>query len=59
MSLTSAVAARYHEVLEGHLAALRAVAERTRSSYSRWVAGTDLAAFITGDLAAHGLVRRR
>ncbi|MEO6025556.1 MAG: DUF58 domain-containing protein [Candidatus Binatia bacterium] len=59
MTLTTSVAARYHEVLEQHLAALRAVAERTRCSYSRYVAGTDLAAFITGDLAAHGLVRRR
>ncbi len=59
MTLTTTVAARYREVLEQHLAALRAVAERTRCSYSRYVAGTDLAAFIAGDLAAHGLVRRR
>jgi hypothetical protein len=59
MSLTAAVVARYREVLERHLDALRAVAERTRCSYSRWTAGSDLAAFITGDLAAHGLVRRR
>jgi len=59
MTLTTAVAARYREVLEQHLAALRAVAERTRCSYSRYVAGSDLAAFVAGDLAAHGMVRRR
>jgi len=59
MILTAAVAARYREVLERHLAALRAVAERTRCSYNRLVAGSDLAAFVTGDLARSGLVRRR
>jgi hypothetical protein len=59
MVLDAAVAARYREVLDRHLAALRAVAERTRCSYSRFVAGTDLAAFVTGELAATGLVRRR
>jgi uncharacterized protein (DUF58 family) len=59
MILTATVAARYREVLEHHLAALRAVAERTRCSYTRLVAGSDLAAFVTGDLARSGLVRRR
>jgi uncharacterized protein (DUF58 family) len=59
MILTAAVAARYREVLERHLAALRAVAERTHCAYSRFVAGSDLAAFVTGDLARTGLVRRR
>lgn len=59
MVVTTAVAAQYREVLERHLAALRAVAERTRCSYARFVAGSDLAAFVTGDLARNGLVRRR
>ena len=59
MVLTAAVAARYREVLERHLAALRAVAERSRCSYTRFVAGSDLAAFVSGDLARSGLVRRR
>lgn len=57
--LDAAVAERYREVLDGHLAALRAVAERTRSAYARYVAGTDLATFVTGELGATGLVRRR
>jgi uncharacterized protein (DUF58 family) len=59
MVVTAAVAARYHEVLEAHLAALRAVAERTRCTYARYLAGSDLAAFVAGDLARTGLVRRR
>ncbi len=59
MVLTTAVAARYREVLEAHLVALRAVAERTRCTYARYVAGSDLAAFVTGELTRTGLVRRR
>ncbi|MCC6765840.1 MAG: DUF58 domain-containing protein [Deltaproteobacteria bacterium] len=59
MVLTSAVAGRYREVLEAHLAALREVAARTRCTYARWTAGTDLATFVTVDLAQTGLVRRR
>jgi uncharacterized protein (DUF58 family) len=59
MVLTSAVAARYREVLDAHLAALRDVAERTRCTYVRWTAGTDLDAFVTVELARAGLVRRR
>jgi uncharacterized protein (DUF58 family) len=59
MILTAAVAERYREVLERHLAALRAVAERTRCNYSRYVTGDDLATFVTGELARTGLVRRR
>jgi uncharacterized protein (DUF58 family) len=59
MVLTTATLARYREVLERHLAALRAVAERTRASYARLVAGEDLFAFVTGELARQGLVRRR
>lgn len=59
MVLTAAVADRYREVLERHLAALRMVAERTRCAYAMHVAGTDLATFVTGQLARTGLVRRR
>ncbi|MCC6848109.1 MAG: DUF58 domain-containing protein [Deltaproteobacteria bacterium] len=59
MVLTSAVAARYREVLDAHLAALREVAARLRCTYARWTAGTDLAAFVTIELARTGLVRRR
>ena len=59
MVLTAAVAERYREVLERHLAALRMVAERTRCAYALHVAGTDLATFVTGQLARTGLVRRR
>lgn len=57
--LTAAVAERYREVLATHLAALRAVAERCRCPYARYVAGTDVAAFVSGALADTGLVRRR
>ena len=59
MVLTASVVTRYQEVLEEHLAALRAVAERTRCTYARHLAGDDLAAFVTGELARTGLVRRR
>ncbi len=59
MVLTAVVAERYREVLEGHLTALRTVAERTRCAYARYVAGSDLTAFITGELVRTGLVRRR
>jgi hypothetical protein len=59
MVLTAAVAARYRDVLARHLAALAAVAERCRCTYARFVAGTDLAAFVAGELAGRGLVRRR
>jgi len=59
MVLTATVAERYREVLERHLAALRLVAERTRCAYALHVAGTDLATFVTGQLARTGLVRRR
>jgi uncharacterized protein (DUF58 family) len=36
-----------------------AIAERCRCRYARYVAGTDLAAFVSGALAETGLVRRR
>jgi len=57
--MTAAVAAGYQEVLAAHVAALRAVADRTRCSYTRLVAGSNLVAFVTDDLARAGLVRRR
>lgn len=57
--MTAAVAARYHDLLTAHLTALRGVADRTRCSYTRLVAGSDLVAFVTDDLARTGLVRRR
>ena len=57
--MTATVAARYQEVLAAHVAALRAVAARTRCSYTRLIAGSDLATFVTDDLARAGLVRRR
>jgi hypothetical protein len=59
MILTAAVAERYREVLDRHLAALRTVAERCRCRYARYVARTDLGAFVSGALAETGLVRRR
>jgi len=59
MAMTPEVEARYQAVLAAHLAALAAVAERTRASYTRVVAGSDVAAFVVGDLARQDLVRRR
>lgn len=57
--LTATIAERYREVLALHLAAVEAVAERCRCRYARYVAGTDLAQFVSGTLAEVGLVRRR
>ena len=57
--LTATIAERYREVLALHLDALAAVAERCRCRYARYVAGTDLAQFVSGTLAEIGLVRRR
>jgi len=45
--------------VEAHLAALRALADRTRSLYARLVAGSSVGDFVTGELARRGLVRRR
>jgi len=59
MVLTAGVAARYRDVLDAHLAALAAVAERTRCTYARHRAGADLAHFVTTELGRTGLVRRR
>jgi hypothetical protein len=57
--LTRAAIAEYRAVVAAHLAALRALADRTRSLYARLVAGTSVGDFVTGDLARLGLVRRR
>ena len=57
--LTRAALAEYRAVVEAHLAALRALAARTRSLYARLVAGSSVGDFVTGDLARLGLVRRR
>jgi len=57
--LTRAAIAEYRAVVETHLAALRALAERTRSLYARLLAGSSVGDFVTGDLARLGLVRRR
>lgn len=57
--LTRAAIAEYRAAVEAHLAALKALADRTRSLYARLVAGTSVADFVTGDLARLGLVRRR
>ena len=57
--LTRAAIAEYQAVLQEHLAALRALADRTRSLYARLVAGASVGDFVTGDLARLGFVRRR
>jgi uncharacterized protein (DUF58 family) len=57
--LTRAAVAEYRVVVEAHLAALRALADRTRSLYARLVAGSNVGDFVTGELARLGLVRRR
>ncbi len=59
LHLTAGVAERYREVLALHLGAITAVAERCRCRYARYVAGSDLAGFVSGTLAEIGLVRRR
>ena len=57
--LTRAAIAEYRAVVAAHLAALRSLADRTRSLYGRLVAGTSVGDFVTGDLARLGFVRRR
>ncbi len=56
---TSAVRAAYAAALERHLAALADVAAASESLYARMAAGDSVPAFVTGPLAAAGLVRRR
>jgi uncharacterized protein (DUF58 family) len=57
--LTASARTRYAALLDAHLAALGALAVRTGAAYARLVAGTPVAAFVTGDLARQGVVRRR
>jgi hypothetical protein len=59
LRLSRAAFAQYGALLAAHLSALRALADRTESTYVRLVAGTSVAAFVTGELARVGLVHRR
>lgn len=59
IALTPAVRARYRELVGAHLAALATLAAHAHARHARLVAGTSLRAFVTGDLARVGLVRRR
>lgn len=59
IALTPALRARYRALLAGHLAALRAVAERTQAPYACLVAGDSLPDFVAVELGRLGLVRRR
>lgn len=57
--VTATVRRRYQALLADHLAALRAVAERTQAVYARLVAGEPIEEFVSGELGRLGLVRRR
>jgi hypothetical protein len=59
IALTPTLRARYRTLLAGHLAALRAVAERTQAAYACLVAGDSLPDFVAVELGRLGLVRRR
>jgi uncharacterized protein (DUF58 family) len=59
MALTQATLARYRALLDAHLAALRAIAERAGASYAILTTGTPVHAFVTTELARIGLVGRR
>jgi uncharacterized protein (DUF58 family) len=56
---TPAVRDAYAAALARHLAALAAVADATQSLYARMAADEPIPPFVTGPLAAAGLVRRR
>jgi uncharacterized protein (DUF58 family) len=56
---TPAVRAAYAAALARHLAALGDLAAATQSVYARMAADEPVPAFVTGPLAAAGLVRRR
>jgi uncharacterized protein (DUF58 family) len=51
--------ARYRALLDEHLAALLALADRTEARYARLVSDMAVEPFVTGDLARLGLVGRR
>jgi len=59
MRLTRTLRARYAAILAEHLAALRAVAERTGAAYARIVTGTPALEAVSGELVRLGIVRRR
>ena len=59
IALTAAARARYRALLDGHHAALVALAERTRTTYARLTSDADVGAFVTAELARLGVVRRR
>ena len=59
IAVTPAVRTRYRTLLAAHLAALGAVAERTRTTYARLSSDASVAEFVTVELGRLGLVRRR
>jgi uncharacterized protein (DUF58 family) len=59
VTLTPAAQARYRALLEAHLEALAALADRTSTTYARLVTDGDVGAFVTVELARRGLIRRR
>ena len=59
VTLTPAARTQYQALLEAHLGALGALADRTRTTYARLVSDGDVGAFVTIELARRGLVGRR
>ena len=59
IALTPTTLASYHTVLAAHVDALRDIADRAQATYARLIAGADVGAFLIGELARAGLVRRR
>ncbi len=59
MVLTATARAHYDALLAEHLRALADLAARSRATYARLVSDADVSAFVTGELARLGLVRRR
>jgi uncharacterized protein (DUF58 family) len=57
--LTPAVLARYREMLDQHLRALEALAERSETAYARLVSDASVAEFVTVELPRLGVIRRR
>jgi len=59
IALTRAALERYEVLLAGHLGALEALARRTETTYARMTTTSTVGAFVTGELARVGVVRRR
>jgi len=59
IALTDANLALYRAALDEHLDAVRALAARHGATYARLVAGTEVIALLTGELARAGVIRRR